>query len=429
MIMSSQVPYVCGVSRWASLMLSIWLMSTSAWSAETGYRLRPGDRIELKVVSLPELSQKALINVDGDVSVPLLGTLQVSGMTISDVQEKVRAVLPSKVFYRPTGDGKKVAYVANADDITVEIAEYRPVYVTGDVAKPGEQPYRPGMRVRHALALAGGYDIIRSRLGTDVLNVFEYQSMRDVLWLQYAQQQARYLRIEAELNGKSEIPAAKLTQRLPPAKGAATMAKFEADQLELRTADWEKEHRYLETSITQATKRAAVLAQQFEKELQASTADVEELERMKNLLGRGMTLQIRVADTRRAMLMSATRALQTGVQSAVAERERDKRERQLQRALDQRRLELTRDLQDAAMQLASIKSRIETNNGKLKVLGRATAQLAGGTIGNLELAVTREDGEGPKRIAATEDTLLAPGDVVEVTLRNEFDFGLPTEMK
>ena len=42
--------------------------------------------------------------------------------------------------------------------------EQRPVYLNGDVSRPGEQRYRLGLTVRQTIALAGGYDIMRFRM-------------------------------------------------------------------------------------------------------------------------------------------------------------------------------------------------------------------------------------------------------------------------
>ena len=51
------------------------------------------------------------------------------------------------------------------------VAEYRPVYVNGDVSKPGEYPYRPTTTARQVVALAGGYDIMHIRMNNPYLEV------------------------------------------------------------------------------------------------------------------------------------------------------------------------------------------------------------------------------------------------------------------
>ena len=67
--------------------------------------------------------------------------------------------LSRKLYQQRTPDGRESVTPIAPDAVLVTIAEYRPVYVNGDVTKPGEQTFRPGMTVRQAVALAGGYEI------------------------------------------------------------------------------------------------------------------------------------------------------------------------------------------------------------------------------------------------------------------------------
>jgi polysaccharide export outer membrane protein len=398
-------------------------------ASAAAYALRPGDKLELKVVGLPELGQRTAINVDGEITFPLIGSMKVAGLTVAQVEEKVRAILPSKVFYRRSPDGKKFAYVAETDEITVEIAEYRPIYVSGDVPNPGEQVYRPGMRVRQALALAGGYNFLRSHLGVDLLTVVDFQGNRDTLAVEYAAERAKYARIQAELNDISDPKFGELAKRLPSAPGVMEAVNLEAEQFKMRTADWRKEVGFLQDNVARATTRASVLAKQFDTENRGSVADAEELERMKALLEKGMTSTNRITDTRRAMLLSATRALQVSVQLTIAENEKNERARFVDRSTDQRRMDLTRELQASTAHLAQVKSRIEINDRKLAFLSKVNSQLSTGKLGKVEIVISRDTGDGQQKIEASLDTVLTPGDVVEVTYKYDGDLGLPTAIQ
>lgn len=401
----------------------------AASSAESAYALRPGDKLELKVVGLPELGQRTAINVDGEITFPLIGSMKVMGLTVAQVEEKVRAILPSKVFYRRSPDGKKFAYVAETEEITVEIAEYRPIYVSGDVPNPGEQAYRPGMRVRQALALAGGYNFLRSHLGVDLLTVVDFQGNRDTLAVEYAAERAKYARIQAELNGITDPKFGELAKRLPSAPGVMEAVNLEAEQFKIRTADWRKEVSFLQDNVVRATTRASVLAKQLDTENRGSIADAEELERMKALLEKGMTSTNRITDTRRAMLLSATRALQVSVQLTIAENDKNERARFVDRSADQRRMDLTRELQASAAHLGQVKSRIEINDRKLAFLSKVNSQLSTGKLGKVEIVISRDTGDGQQKIEANLDTVLTPGDVVEVTYKYDGDLGLPTAIQ
>jgi polysaccharide export outer membrane protein len=388
------------------------------------YRIGPGDRLELKVVGLPELGQKALVDINGNLPLPLLGAVKVSGLTLAEIQDKIRAALSGKIVYRRAPDGKKIPNIADVDEILVEVAEYRPIYVSGDVPRAGELVYRPGMRVRQALSLAGGQDQLAVRAGGNLVNVFDYGSARNTLMLEFTRERAQYWRLNAELDENGKASSDDLLQRLPQIGGADVIAKSEADLLAIRTRDWQNEKTYLSTAVEQAGNRAKALSAQFETETKGSVADAEEFERTRRLLEKTMTTQNRVTDARRAMLISATRALQIGVQVATAERDQEERARNLTRSVDQRRADLMKQRDESALRLAQLRSRMEANDKKLVFLGGATKQILGDDANKLQITIKRDNLDGVQTIAATEDSLLYPGDVVEVAMKQSLDLGL-----
>jgi polysaccharide export outer membrane protein len=293
-----------------TLGLLLALVPAASYASEPEYVLRPGDKIELKVLSLPELGQISAIDISGRASLPLIGFVKIDGMTVSDLQSMLRSTLPNKIFYKRNSEGKKIAYVAEAEEIVVNIVEYRPIFVSGDVPKPGEQPFRPGMRVHQALAVAGGNDLMGLRLGSGLLNIFDYHGNREALLLEYAQEQARNWRIAGELDGTPSTGADELSKRLISKSGsnAAALVRIEADQLNLRSADWQRQLDYLKNSINQANSRVQVLTKLYRNESEGSVADEQEFERMRGLLDKSLTSQNRVTESRRAMLISATSA-------------------------------------------------------------------------------------------------------------------------
>ncbi|MHC2576709.1 protein involved in polysaccharide export with SLBB domain [Bradyrhizobium diazoefficiens] len=65
--------------------------------------------------------------------------LPVAGLP-PEIRAKIGAALTSKVFRQRTLDGREVVVVIDANEVTTVVAEYRPIYVNGDVSKPGEYP-------------------------------------------------------------------------------------------------------------------------------------------------------------------------------------------------------------------------------------------------------------------------------------------------
>lgn len=107
------------------------------------YTLRPGDRIAVTVHGHPELSGEMDLDADGLVRLPLAGTVGLAGLTVRTAETRIAAALEG-IWVR----GASVA---------VTLLGHAPVFVLGEVQRPGRFVYRPGMTVLEAVALAGGY--------------------------------------------------------------------------------------------------------------------------------------------------------------------------------------------------------------------------------------------------------------------------------
>jgi polysaccharide export outer membrane protein len=107
------------------------------------YRIGVGDKVRVIVFGEPDLSGTFEVNAQGRIALPLAGDIQVVGLDINGVREAA---------VRRLSDG-----YLKAPRVTAEVAGYRPIYVHGEVRTSGEFPYKVGLRLRDAIALAGGY--------------------------------------------------------------------------------------------------------------------------------------------------------------------------------------------------------------------------------------------------------------------------------
>ena len=116
--------------------------ATAADIART-YHLGPGDKVRVIVFQEPDLSGEFEVDSTGRVSLPLVDPINAQDLTIRQFQDAVTAKLKSGFLVNPR--------------VSVEIINYRPFYITGEVNKPGEYPYVAGMNILKAVAMAGGY--------------------------------------------------------------------------------------------------------------------------------------------------------------------------------------------------------------------------------------------------------------------------------
>jgi protein involved in polysaccharide export with SLBB domain len=107
------------------------------------YVLGPNDRIRLKVYGEPDITGEYEINSGGQVSIPLAGHIKAAGATTPQLERLIASALAKGIVRDPR--------------VNVEIAQYRPYYILGEVKKSGEYPYRLGLTVMDAVASAGGF--------------------------------------------------------------------------------------------------------------------------------------------------------------------------------------------------------------------------------------------------------------------------------
>ncbi|MGX1102524.1 polysaccharide biosynthesis/export family protein [Bradyrhizobium elkanii] len=400
--------------RWGLVAVGL----TISAQAKAEYRVNVGDVLEVAVAGVPELRQRAPVQVDGNISLPLVGMVPVAGLPLQEIRAKVGAALTSKVFRQRTVDGREVVVVIDADQVTAIVAEYRPVYVNGDVSKPGEYPYRPASTARQLIAMAGGYDIMHIRMNNPYLESADLRSEYGSLWTELAKEQARMWRIKSELGEGTQInPSASLAD-VPIARSAVSeIVNAEAEYLKTKQSDYQQEKAYLQRSVRQGDDEVRVLSEQQKKDEEGLQSDVEDLQKATDLFGKGSLISPRVTDARRAVLLSATRRLQTSAQLLQVKKLQDEYARRLAKLDDQRKLDLFRELQETSLKLNQIREKLQSVGEKLQYTSMVRSQLARGAGSKPDIVIIRKSEKGPERIVVNEDAELQPGDTIEVSLR------------
>jgi len=355
--------------------------------------------------------------MDGNVSLPLIGTLPVAGLPLPQIRAKIGTALARKVFRQRTTDGRETVVVIDADEVTTIIAEYKPIYVNGDVSKPGEYPYRPSITARQLVAVAGGYDIMRVRMNNPYLESADLRSEYGSLWTELAKEQARMWRIKSELGEGTQISPAALMDAPLARSAISEIVNAETEYLKTKQSDYQQEKTYLQRGIRQGDDEVRVLSEQQKKDEEGLQGDLEDLQKATELFGKGSLISPRVTDARRAVLLSSTRKLQTSAQLMQVKKQQDEFVRKLAKLDDQRRLDLLRELQDTSVKLNQIREKLQSVGEKLQYTAMVRSQLVQGSGNHAEIAIIRKGSKGQERIIASEDTELQPGDAVEVALR------------
>ena len=311
--------------------------SDGAWSplawhfpaqAKAEYRVSVGDVLEVAVAGVPELRHRASVQMDGNISLPLVGLLQVAGLPLPEIRAKIAAAMTSKIFRQRTPDGREVIVVIDADGVTTNVAEYRPIYISGDVSKPGEYPYRPSITARQLVAVAGGYDVMRIRMNNPYLESADLRSEYGSLWTEFAKEQAHMWRIKTELGEATQISPSAVTD-VPIARSAISeIVNAETEYLKTKQNDYQQDKAFLQRGVQQGDEEVRVLSEQQKREEEGFQSDLEELQKATDLFAKGNLTSPRVTDARRAVLLSSTqeatdlRATYAGQEAAGRTREK-----------------------------------------------------------------------------------------------------------
>ena len=108
------------------------------------YRLGAGDGLRIRIYDQAQLSGDYTIDDSGMVDLPLLGLVSATGQTADGLAVEIAAALQAKKLIL-------------APSVAVEVSQYRPFYILGEIATPGQYPYRPRMTALTAISIGGGF--------------------------------------------------------------------------------------------------------------------------------------------------------------------------------------------------------------------------------------------------------------------------------
>lgn len=402
--------------RSPALVVAAMILPLSAAGARAEYRLEPGDVLEISASSMPAFRQRVAIELDGTAAFPIIGEVNVGGRLLSEVRAQIRKEISSKEVRIIGNGGGPIRDVIFPEEITLAIAEYRPIFVSGDVATPGTQVYRPGMTIRQAVAVAGGYRIAGTG-GNILAETIDQRAVVETTTGDLSRERFRLAALKAELAGKpAELGAGSI-----PAGTAAVLADLETTKVASKIGDAEDQRKYLKEVIQQMSSKLDRLVQQEAAEEEGAKLDASESEKIQALFRQGVVASIRAEGARRVSLLSSTRLLQTGVELDTTRKQVADFTRQLQQFDADRRAVLLEQIVTSTAQIEQLELRLKAATEKAVAIGGATAGLTSLRDTPKQFAIIRKaaDKAGPVAegpIAAGEDADLLPGDSVDVTL-------------
>lgn len=120
---------------------------TGTWQP-VEYRLGPGDQVRITVFNEPGLTGPYVVGAQGTIAYPLVGDVRAAGLTVPQFTDALRTALSEYV---------------RSPSVSMEVTNYRPFFILGEVARPGSYPYAVDLTVMNAVATAGGFSYRANR--------------------------------------------------------------------------------------------------------------------------------------------------------------------------------------------------------------------------------------------------------------------------
>jgi polysaccharide export outer membrane protein len=389
-----------------------------AAAAAEAYRLQPGDRLRVSVAGLRDADVEVQIDLDGMLSLPQAGRIVAAGRTLAEFEAELRGRAAGQAIKRYAPDGTPLFIPLAPEDIAVAVTAYRPVYVTGDVQRPGLVEFRPGMTARAAIAVAGGASRVAA-LGVDPMAVAmqapRLQADYRTLSFTHAGLVARLWGIDAALADDAAAAPPTATVSVPPEVFAALLdeqrrrAAADIDQLA-------QERVFLTRAIEESDRRIDTLNRQVSAQRETVATDEAEFESARASLARGVIQLSRVQDIRRNLNLSASRLLDTENNLSRVMIERSNFQRQLASLEATRETRLMAERETVSQRLLETAPRLTAAREQLELNGILPAAPGVADAGDPLLTVRRNLGGVTAPMAVGLDDEMTPGDVLTVAL-------------
>ncbi|GAC1326996.1 MAG: polysaccharide biosynthesis/export family protein [Beijerinckiaceae bacterium] len=386
-------------------------------AASDDYKLGSQDKVRLKVyewrASRGEVYQWVPLNGEfsvgagGTLSLPFVGELNVGGESV----EQTAKVISDRL--------QKTMGLVDRPSTSVEVVQFRPVYVVGEVATPGEFPFRPGLSVVKVLALSGGL-YRRPELGFGDGERESIVSRGDlrVMATERVGLLARRARLEAEAADKDKIdfPAELVAMQAQP-DVAGSMREEQLIFSARRNAVRSKIQSLNEAKVL-VEREISSLGEKEQGLKSQLTLARRERDSVESLVSRGLTVSARQLSSEQTVAQLESANLDVGIAKLRAGQDRTKLDRDIFDLGDQRRADVLSELRLAEARLAELEQRSVTSqrlvyNAEVLSLRRQISSRRESVVKPMFTIVRNQEGK-PIEIQAAEETPLQPGDVLRV---------------
>ncbi|WFU06581.1 polysaccharide biosynthesis/export family protein (plasmid) [Rhizobium sp. CB3171] len=378
-----------------------------------GYHLGVMDKLHIRVAEWQTaegsvrdwsmISGDYTVGPSGSVSIPFIGDMPASGKTTDEIAEAIGVGLQKQFGLR------------DRPSASVELSQFRPIYLTGEVQNPGQYPFVPNLTVLKAVSLGGGLHRADAgqRFARDYINA---KGDAVVLMAERGRLLIRKARLLAEVAGKDQIDVPPELQKLPQSAdllaSEEALMKTRGERMKTQLQALADLKVLLQSEVEALGKKTDTLSRQLDL-AKADRDKVESLaERGLELASRRISAEQRASDVETNLLDTDTASLNAKQSISKADQDENTLRNDWQNSLAQ-------DLQDTDTQLETLQLKLSTSQALMQEAVAQSADAsnldANGHSVNIVYAIVRDDNGQPKEIPADENTQVLPGDLIKVS--------------
>ena len=384
------------------------------------YKLGPQDKVSIKVyewrASRDEIFEwtafKAdyIVSASGYLSLPLLGDVSANGLTTMELSRELGLRLKDRMG------------LVASPDVTVEVVQFRPFYIVGAVEKPGEYPYRPGLNVLEAYAIAGGRP--RGTPGRLEREAIATRGDLNAYSLETQTLMVRMARLQAELTDETTVAwPAEIETHMQSAAVSRVVAQ---EQSGIRHAARSRTARRsgLSSSWRRSSRKRRV---SLEKQLEVHGIEIAsvktEYDMVEKLFKKGLTAAPRKLALERNLAQVDGDRLRLDSSLMRARQEISRTKIAIVDLKGKRDSEISTEMQKTQARLDELKSRMETSSNLLyetEVLApQALATADGRPVEPVYKIVSRGQASTEGEVVSQEQVVM-PGDTIVVELPRQY---------
>jgi polysaccharide biosynthesis/export protein len=364
------------------------------------YRLALGDHVKVMVFDQEQLSGDFVLDGAGKVLLPIIGPVRLSGLTLAEAQQKIQDALADGVLVKPT--------------VSLRIEEYRPIVVAGDVKKPGSFPFRFGQVVTAAIATAGGDRISDQSPGmamADYINANERVRMLETKRLGLL---VRRTRLVAQRDDRTDFVLPQLVGMNSEGIEVTPILAAEHETFSRLMSMQHEQINLLEKQRPHISAELAAVKDQLDKERRHLKLVTDRLGELETYFQRRIVREDEVNKERRTQAAVQAEVAQSEAKIARLHADLGNLDIKIGDLKATFNRQILSELEKAQQDLRDLDTTLVTARAFRRVKAQDIGR--GGAEPSMIVRITRFRDGKPATFKATGNTVLEPGDVVEVRL-------------